>query len=168
MKKDGRPKQKNGKPKKCYVIMVSRVFPTDHPKVGTITGFIPKIEQGEKQHTIRGNYDFWKKRIDKVIAGEAYISLRFWIGKPYRSAQHEFLQLEKAGIQKIEIDYNGAEEIISQINGGAYGVGLRTVAANDGLKFTDFLDWFFPGRHKQHTRFNFTGAIIHFNTILKY
>lgn len=36
-----------------------------------------------KRHTIRANYEFWAKRFEKIAAGEAVLSIREWVGKPY-------------------------------------------------------------------------------------
>lgn len=160
--------------KKCFVIMVSRVFPVTHPRAGTITGFIPKIELGKKKHTIRRNYELWKKRINEVNAGRAYLSLRFWIGRPYASKQHEFLRLEKAVIQKIEI-YNEARQYCVLENLPTSEMCARTgarllsvIAENDGLTLPDFLNWFFPRKRKPAEPEIFTGGIIQFNADFKY
>lgn len=85
--------------------MVSRTFPATHPRKGEATGFIDKVATGEKRHTIRGNYKLWKHRIEQVKAGKAYLSLRYWTGKPYASKQTEFMRVYDANIQKIDI-YN--------------------------------------------------------------
>jgi hypothetical protein len=45
--------------------------------------FAESILNGRKIHTIRQNYDFWK-RFDGKECG-----IRVWKGKPYRSGQHE-------------------------------------------------------------------------------
>ena len=50
---------------KTYVITVSEFFPKTHNKSGLPTGFIDKIGSKIKKHTIRGNYELWKKRIDE-------------------------------------------------------------------------------------------------------
>lgn len=86
---------------KTYVITVSENFIGKHPRAGELTEFKEKILSGEKKHTCRSNYMFWKKRIDKVNSGEAVLSLRQWSGKPYNSKQKEIMRLTKAGIQQI-------------------------------------------------------------------
>lgn len=100
---------------KTYVLTVSRHFPAKHPRRGESTFFPARIQNGlgdshyiqsptSKIHTIRANYDLWKKRIDEVNAGEAVLSLRYWTGKPYNSKQQEFARLDKnsgIGVQKL-------------------------------------------------------------------
>ena len=61
---------------KTYVLTISKNFPSTHSKKGTPTNFFYKIKSGDKKHTIRANYELWKKRIDEVNEGKAIISLR--------------------------------------------------------------------------------------------
>jgi hypothetical protein len=122
---------------KTFILMVSKTFPKDHPKVGKPTGFKNKIKSGAKIHTIRENYEFWEKRIEAVRAGSAVLSLRQWDGLPYRSPQKEFLRLTKdsgIGIQKIICQ--GRWEIDGQI------IPEGELAAHDGLGAKDFTAWF--------------------------
>lgn len=129
-----------------------------HPREGEPTDFKQKIidtfshnKPAKKIHTIRGNYPYWKKRIDEVNEDEAVLSLRNWTGKPYRSKQHEFMSLEKAGYQRFQMTTKG-----HIIIGGVSSFKLQEVAGNDGLLTNDFMDWFEP--HKSP----FEGIIIHF------
>lgn len=128
-----------------YVLMVSRTFPNYHPRKGQETHFPHLIQQAvdnhgrAKIHTIRGNYDLWKKRIDKVNEGKAVLSLRYWSGKPYHSEQIEFLQLTKAGIQGIRMDYDYLYTVL--VDGKPLG-NVGAIAGNDGLSFNDFEHWF--------------------------
>ena len=75
--------------KKCYTLIISKHFPKSHPRAGEPTEFLQKIEDYDKVHTIRANYDFWKKRFEKIVKGEAYLSIRVWSGVPYKSKQVE-------------------------------------------------------------------------------
>lgn len=68
-----------------YVLTVSEFFPKTHNKAGLPTGFINAISNKTKLHTIRGNYDLWAKRFEKINKGEAVLSVRYWSGKPYNS-----------------------------------------------------------------------------------
>lgn len=90
---------------KTYVLTVSRNFSKNHPRAGDTTGFVEKIDQDQKIHTIRGNYEFWKDRIENIQEGKAYLSLRYWTDRPYASKQHEFLRLhgDHVGIERLEI-----------------------------------------------------------------
>lgn len=141
---------------KTFVITVSKRFPVYHPKSGELTDFAPKINDEIKIHTIRGNYEFWKKRIDKVNAGLAILSIREWTGKPYASKQVELKQLTSAGIQKINTlevhkfgDYGYSLAIDENINiygeqdiDGETVKTKRSLFENDGLTELDFYAWF--------------------------
>lgn len=173
------------KKKKTYVLMVSKVFPVGHPKAGRLTEFATKILKSgvghqvsvdkdgntwnikplpimlpdvlPKIHTIRLNYQLWKKRIDKINAGDAILSLRQWTGSPYNrkrdgSKQQEFLRLEKVGIQSVCFDrFVGIfiDDIDSDIT-------LEYLATNDGLHPDDFKQWFRKMKYDEHY------AILHF------
>ena len=158
-KKAAKAARKRVGDKKCYVLMVSRTFPTTHrTKSGKPTYFVEGIhranggysmadylgleEKGScvtKLHTIRLNYELWKKRFEEINAGTAYLSLRYWEGKPYKSKQKEFLQLNNTdgiGVQKISFplgvfidDYDS-------------DVSIKDIAQNDGLSWEDFKEWF--------------------------
>lgn len=106
--------------------MISKYFLKGHPREGEETNFRKLIEDGQKIHTIRDNYEWWKKIVDQVNAGEAVLSLRQWEGKPYRSLPKEFMQLTKLGIEKL--------------NPG--GNDWITISTNDGLGLADFTNWF--------------------------
>lgn len=146
---------------KTYVITVSRTFPATHERKGEETHFVYKIEKGlgiksvgnkakMKIHTIRVNYDLWHKRFDKIEAGEACLSLRYWSGEPYRSKQIEFARLTKEdgiGLQKLNVveyaDEFGDERAAYVIDNRANIMLLsETIANNDGLSLEDFKEWF--------------------------
>lgn len=117
-----------------------------------------------KRHTIRGNYDLWAKRAEKINRGEAVLSLRHWSGEPYKSKQVEFMQLEKIGVEKVKITNWRSPEweqekrlwktcIVDRVK----PVTPATIAKNDGLSIEDFHAWF-PK--------DFDGVIIHFTPML--
>lgn len=126
---------------KCYVLIVSENFPQTHPRAGEKTNFPGKIKSGKKIHTIRGNYELWKKRIDEIQAGMAYLSVRKWTGKPYKSKQEELFKFTDVGIQKVIKGsayfavYVGSDSIPSYIL-------TEELANNDGLSEQDFVSWF--------------------------
>lgn len=122
---------------KTYVLTVSEKFPATHPRKGEATDFVMKIARMEKIHTIRGNYQLWKKRADEINAGRARLSVRVWTGKPYRSKQREVLAFEGIGVQCAEITLLGLF-----IDGTDSDVTFNEIAKNDGLDFQDFKDWF--------------------------
>lgn len=127
---------------KTYVLTVSQVFPKTHKRSGQDTGFITSIKEGEKVHTIRGNYELWSKRFEKINEGKAFLSVRVWEGVPYNSNQREVLRFDKShgiGIEKIIFDdylYG------CQINGDRFSVNSEMIAENDGLNSSDFEEWF--------------------------
>lgn len=94
---------KQPKPKKVYVLMISRIFPAYHPRKGEETNFPEYIVDGKKEHTMRGNYKLWKYRADMINAGKAVLSIRTWTGKPYFSKQNEFCELSSITVQKAHI-----------------------------------------------------------------
>ena len=138
---------------KTYVLTLSRYFLTKHSKAGEPTNFREAFNAGQvfnrgseclylrpKLHTIRANYPLWEKRIKEVQEGKAFLSVRQWTGKPYRSKQIEIARLTAAngvGIQKLEIfDLMRPAKVDGRL------VDLTDLAHNDGLSFSDWYDWF--------------------------
>ena len=148
---------------KTHVITVSVKFPKKGIVVPRPTGFKKKILSGDKKHTVRQNYDFWKKRIDEVNEGKAFLSVRQWSGLPYRSEQKEIKQFHKGevGYQRVMVSKNAADIGIKTSKG--YGFlsdkKIKKLAENDGLTLEQFQDWFKHGATD--------GIIIHF-TGLRY
>ncbi|WP_206106670.1 hypothetical protein [Ilyomonas limi] len=142
---------------KKYVLTLSKNFMSTHPKAGQPTNFFIKVQQGEKIHTIRGNYELWQKRISEINNGKAVLCIREWSGKPYRSAQTELMQLNKVGLQKIEWTPLGWF-----IDGVESDVRTKKLARNDGLSLEDFAAWF-KGGIVMEDKYNMEPmAIIHF------
>ena len=148
-----------------YYLTLSQVFPSTHPREGQQTGFKEKVlravcKTGErylsdirpKIHTIRANYEFWRKRFEKIAAGEAVLSIREWVGKPYGrgSTQREIALLTREdgiGIQKLE--FRRKEGTAKFVDGilRPFADGKRIdrterLANNDGLSFEDWEAWF--------------------------
>ncbi len=140
--------------KKTYVLTISEVFPKTHKKAGLPTGFISAISKLNKIHTIRGNYELWAKRAEKINNGEAVLSVRYWTGKPYNAKQREVFVFEKIGVEKIQWDgllgWFVNDEDCDDIT-------VSELAKNDGLSTEDFKDWF-----KGQT-FTEPKAVIHFS-----
>jgi hypothetical protein len=140
---------------KCYVITISKNFPASHPKKGIPTFFGYKIMNDKKIHTIRSNYDLWKKRIDQITAGKAYLSVREWSGKPYASKQVELFRFhacDKIGVEKLEQPDNF---VFAPIEGEV--IDWEVVAENDGLIFADFCNWFKKRQKEPMAIIHFTG-----------
>ena len=142
---------------KTYVLILSQTFPAKHQRKGEATNFDAQIlnavwrarnmncvlpKYGMKLHTIRSNYDLWRKRFEQIDAGKAVLSIRYWIGKPYHSKQMEVYKLtnkDGIGLQRLEF-YNGClqQPIIS----GDMTIRAEYLAKNDGLSFESWKDWF--------------------------
>lgn len=149
------------KKKKTFVLTVSKKFMAKHVKAGERTGFKDLIKEGVKIHTIReGTY--WEDVVRQVNAGYAILSVREWIGIPYASKQVEICQFDKLGWQDVAM-YNtptddGTKDCVMFIDAKKItDKSIREkVAANDGLKYPDFVNWFNLGLNV------FKGGIIHF------
>jgi hypothetical protein len=136
-----------------YVLTVSEYFPKGHIKEGQETKFVNLIARLDKIHTIRGNYELWAKRAEKINRGEAVLSVRCWTGKPYNSKQREVLVFEKIGVEKLEFD-----KLLGWfINDIDSDFTLKDFAKNDGLSVEDFKSWF------KGQDFTKPKAIIHFS-----
>lgn len=141
--------------KKTYVLTLSRVFLSDHPRAGEPTNFKEKLASGEKIHTIRAG-EYWKNAVEEVNADIAALSVREWIGRPYASGQVEIARFERLGWQSFEMRKDPFTTIQPYIAGFAISPDtLCDVAENDGLGYFDFLAWFKYPRP-------FAGGIIHF------
>ena len=140
------------KGKKIVVLMVSRVFPSYHKNKGELTRFEQKIREKNKIHTIRANYEKWKRKIDQIRNGEAVLSIREWQGVPYHSKQNYLFyynQEDALDVSKLTKDENG------YLINDTIRVSEEELAKNDGLTLDEFQEWFkvFPSEPM---------AIIHF------
>ena len=140
------------KGKKIVVLMVSRVFPSYHKNKGELTRFEQKIRDKNKIHTIRANYEKWKRKIDQIKNGEAVLSIREWQGVPYHSKQNYLFyynQEDALEVSKLTKDENG------YLINDTIRVSEEELAKNDGLTLDEFQEWFkvFPSEPM---------AIIHF------
>lgn len=135
-----------------YYLTLSKVFPSNHFRAGEPTLFATKVmctlngrfKDLTKFHTIRANYEFWRKRFDKIEAGEAVLSIREWVGKPYSkgSTQREIVRLTREdgiGIQKLTII---GCSTIHPLYVGSHSVSRKVLANNDGLDEADWTSWF--------------------------
>ena len=139
---------------KKYVITLSQVFPVTHCRKGEPTGFKDAFLQCQndvfdgKRHTIRANYDLWKKRFEEIEAGKACLCIRQWSGKPYRSKQVEIARLTREdgiGLQELRIvneKYKGRGIMLGYVDGEQKNDFFHTLSQNDGLSFNDWLEWF--------------------------
>lgn len=160
---DKRVKEKINRIKKVYVITMMVNFPKEGIYVQTQTGFKKKILSGEKKHTLRQNYEFWKKRIDEINAGKAILSVRQWSGLPYRSEQKEIKQFGQGevGYERVVVLSNAIDVSINTGKGYVFlsDKRIKTLAKNDGVPIDLFRKFFKHGV--------LDGIIIHF-TKLRY
>lgn len=140
---------------KTFVLPVSKQFPKTHKRAGENTFFVENIKllysgESKKIHTLRSNYELWKRRSELINEGKAILSIRYWPERPYWSNQIEICKLTKIGVEKLEDPTN---LVYASIGGKA--VNWEEIARNDGLSFIDFCNWF----KKRQTE---PMAIIHF------
>ena len=126
--------------------MLSKTFPKGHLHAGEQTFFEEKLGIS-KLHTIRANYSLWEHRVAEIQAGKGVLSIRQWVGEPYKSKQVEIVQLtanEGVGIQKlIFIDNNIMLPVIEYGSGNEFkSMDRYMLAKNDGLSFKDWKVWF--------------------------
>lgn len=140
------------------VLTFSQIFPFAHPRHREKTGFVHKIIDGEKIHTIRKNAKSKFKDGDRI-------SLRTWSGKPYGSKQEAFGE-SPISVQPVKIVRNGKggtqrvfiAHALCPLSEEWIHIKSSLLAMNDGLSETDFYDWFFP----RSGHFTFEGSIILF------
>jgi hypothetical protein len=108
--------------------------------------FVTPILDGRKIHTIRKNYEFWKRHDGK------YCNIHIWKGKPYRSKQQNICK-KIIHVQPILIYHNenldGAK--MPPVFLGQHGrIDIFSLAMNDGffdenrnVCEDDFIDWFY-------------------------
>ena len=158
---------------KTYVITLSRTFPQTHQRAGEPTFFKDKFHAAitsndaywNKLHTIRANYELWKKRFEQIKSGDACLSIRQWAGKPYASKQVEIATLTKddgIGLQKLEF-YKGCLQ--QPIHSCGLTIKAERLAQNDGLSFADWIGWFSGSANYDLSK---PFAIIHFTKFRYY
>jgi len=110
-----------------------------------------------KIHTIRRNYEFWKKFEGKEVA------LFYWEGKPYSSRQKVFCVKKIVSVQEVEFTKHdtGSFVLFLRYTGPEYGyqrVERNVLAINDGfIDENEFVAWFGKKEYKPGKM-----AILHF------
>lgn len=143
---------------KIYRMPISRVFPATHPRKGELTHFEGKIRYAiglddcvvahpfSKIHTIRANYEFWKKRIDEIKAGNAVLILFEWKEKPYRSKTNELFRFDKYSeidVQKLDFVQNYIKApFVYKSETENLMINYIDLSENDGLSEQDWKSWF--------------------------
>lgn len=146
-------------------IVVAKAFPKVHRRAGEPTHFASKIVNGEKIHTIRGNYDLWAVNAEKMQSGRYVLSVHQWSGIPYRSKQREIFNTEEhIGVEHVTMRYTDKTDSIEvTIEDRCLSQAeIETLAHNDGTEIEDFKDWFFQKQRKLHEDGTFNGVIVHF------
>ena len=119
------------------------------------------IKEKHKLHSIRMNYEFWEKRIKKIIAGEGFLSIRMWSGKPYRSKQtcvQTLFEDDGVGIEKLVRVKEGEEDCYYiKEESGLKRIDTFTLAMNDGLLEEEFKEWFKNYPYGELALIHFTG-----------
>ena len=149
------------KRRKMAVLMLSTAFMKGHSKAGKPTEFMHKLLAGTKLHTIRGNFEWWQSKAEKINAGEMYLSIRQWSGKPYRSQQVEVARISHLEVQRFEAAYGSTDPQPRVWIDGCEVADVEQVAHNDGLELAEWQEWFF--KHTNH----FEGVVLQF-TSFKY
>jgi hypothetical protein len=152
------------------VVLLSKTFFPQHPKAGKETFFAckvcnsascPPIHGMKKIHTCRSNFEYWKKKIDKLKAEGGVLSVRQWSEKPYHSPQETIIDIpaEIVGVQKLRMVLCNDKSLLISIDGKSFL--SQFVAENDGLTMEDYKAWFLPVFEKENTDV-LDFAIIHF------
>ena len=146
---------------KAVVLLSKKFFPA-HFRAGEATDFKAKVLNGQKRHTCRCNYEYWKKKITALQEKSGTLCLRQWADKPYRSPQESILEVpaNMCIVQPLILRRNGLN-FTAEVEG--HPVKLEDLARNDGLTPSEFAAWFIPVFDKaQETALTF--AIIQFTT----
>lgn len=122
---------------------MSTKFVTNHSKAGKYTRFIAKIEDGIKLHTIRGNYEHWKKCEEQINSGKMVLSIRIWTGRPYGSPMFEVKRMEHLHVQRFDASKGEDGAWHWYVDGKEQPASL--LAKNDGLPVDDWQEWMLLG-----------------------
>ena len=129
---------------KTYYLTLSQVFPSTHPRAGEPTYFRENLRRS-KLHTIRANYELWRKRFEQIERGEACLSVRQWSGKPYCSKQIEIARLTKEdgiGLQRLNFYRGNFPDSLFYPSIDDKPSDSTELAQNDGLAIFDWFEWF--------------------------
>lgn len=133
-------KNTTGKKKTKVILKIAKNFLAYHPLKGQPTNFEMKIKAKDKLHTIRPNYEAWKKKIEKVKNGESELIVEQWSGLPYRSSPELLFKYDDK--DDIEVSKLTFEEGKGFVVNDEIFVSVEVLAKNDGLTVQEFQDWF--------------------------
>ena len=169
------------------VVTLSKKFFGNHPRAGEPTDFRKKVLNYNKIHTCRINYEFWRKKFEKISQSGGKLSIRQWSGKPYgagttmeevKDIPYENVEFPECGIQKLTMrmedltdgDKHAIDEATDFVYKGTFlfkanvdgkKIEFRFLAENDGLSAEDYAAWFLPAFKKVSVA---DFAIIHFTS----
>lgn len=142
------------------VVLLSKVFFDGHTHAGQPTNFAQSVKCGNKTHTVRSNYPYWKKKIAALREQGGSLCIRQWEDKPYRSKQEAILEVPATivDVQKVVITQSSINSLLP-VNVDGREVPISEIAKNDGLSSTDFVEFFKPilkasGGRRTHFRYN--------------
>jgi len=94
---------------KKVVVMLTKVFFSEHPKSGQETHFADLVKAGKKIHTCRDNFNYWAEKIASLKRTGGVLSVRQWSGKPYRSPQEIVVEIpaSKVGVRRERRECQG-------------------------------------------------------------
>ena len=148
-------------------VMLSKTFFPQHPKAGELTGFREKVLKGEKRHTCRCNYEYWKDRIATLNQkgsvqepildiGSGIVDVQQLVMERRKLDEPEYVEVQPGMFQP-----RTAYEYFARVDGEPYDVEF--IAKNDGLSLEDFKAWFNPVFDEEKED-RLTFAVIHFST----
>jgi hypothetical protein len=142
---------------KAIILNISLNFLSYHPRRGEPTGFVDLVLDGVKKHTVRENYEYWRKRVEMVNSGTYVLKITCWSGRPYHSKKVEVKTITHCEIQKFRLvmrkrDKNFAVAYVD--NRMLLPHEFTEFCKNDGLSTVDFIHWLRAE--------DFEGCVIHF------
>lgn len=147
------------------VVLLSKSFFPQHYRAGEPTYFKQKVLaelmknpaikieltapngseiKERKKHTCRKNYQYWKDKINRLQEEGGVLSVRQWIGQPYKQPGQEVIvdiPAAVVGVQKLELTRRG-NDWEAKVDG--FNTPVDLIAANDGLTEKEFKAWFAP------------------------
>lgn len=158
---------------KKVVVMLTKVFFSEHPKSGQETHFADLVKAGKKIHTCRDNFNYWAEKIASLKRTGGVLSVRQWSGKPYRSPQEIVVEIpaSKVGVSELIVErifipsvhLRPSEMTAYKASIGDTQIDIKKLAKNDGFSYEgDFVSFINPLFNK-YQRNIIRLAIIHFN-----
>ena len=135
---------------KTYYLTLSPKFPSTHIRAGQPTNFEAALNNAimcakcqekpkgmcmseciigyRKLHTIRANYEFWRKRFEKIAAGEAVLSIRQWVEQAREAFRDLCSKYEAQGLLLRSVRFRRDEH-----TDGLLSINLSYTEKEEGL-----------------------------------